>query len=139
MANVLSSSYKLTQLFAPVCAILLLSACRLFYLYKKVPTRQTSPIDKTGRLNSQHLHTKITTCALRVRNSRVSSRTGTKINYTCIIPQDIDFVKSPTLHIVFGQSFHAFSVIGSYPRKQSEDSAESKYSFPSVTLVVFLK
>ena len=32
------------------CAIPLLSACRLFYLYKKVPARQTSPIDKTEGL-----------------------------------------------------------------------------------------
>ena len=93
-ANILSSSYKLTQLFAQVCAISLLSACGFFYLYKKVPARQTSPIDKMRRLKSQHFAYNPNNVCYTVLTVGCPIGRCTKINYTCIIPQDIDFVKS---------------------------------------------
>ena len=106
-ANKLSSSYKLTQLFAQVCAIPLLSACRLFYLYKKVPARQTSPIDKMRRLHSQHFEYNPNQMCDTVLTMNVLADGCTEINYTVIIPQYIDFVNRVfTAYSVFVMLFN---------------------------------
>ena len=73
-------------------AIPLLSACRLFYLYKKVPARQTSPIDKKEELKSQHFEYNPNQMCDTVLTMNVLADGCTEINYTCIIPQYIDFV-----------------------------------------------
>ena len=87
--------FGVNKIVCTKCAIPLLSACRLFYLYKKVPARQTSPIDKKEELKSQHLTYNPNNVCYTVLPVGCPIGRCTKINYTCIIPQDIDFVKSP--------------------------------------------
>ena len=55
--------------------------------------RQTYPIDKMRRLNSQHFEYNPNHMCDTVLTVNIYNRQCTKINHSYIIPQDIDFVK----------------------------------------------